>query len=171
MLKDYVFLDLDGVILDSEQRMLVRKNEMGLTNHTDKSEFEYYFEYTKSHPEEWEYIICGAKPINNSIEVIKKLEAANSKIAILTKIHTTYEMKVKIDVLRKQLGILCPIFFVPPGIKKYQVIIPNNQMLIDDSAKNIRGWIENGGKGLIFDTSIEENTPTRVRSLEFLLKR
>lgn len=171
MTSDYIFIDFDGVILDSEERMLERKYGLGLRNHKNESEFDTYFEYTNLHPEEWEYIIKEAKPINNSVEIIKELENLKRKIAILTKIHTLQEMKVKMEVLRVNLKILCPVIFVPPGVKKHQVIIPNNQLLIDDSKKNIKKWIENGGRGLIFDSSIESDTNERVRSLEFLIKR
>lgn len=171
MTNDYTFIDFDGVILDSEERMLERKYYIGFHNHKNESEFDAYFEYTNLHPEEWEYIIKEAKSINNSVEIIKELETLKRKIAILTKIHTLQEMKVKIEVLRENLNILCPIIFVPPGVKKHQVVIPNNQLLIDDSKKNIIRWIENGGKGLIFDPTIENNSDEKVKSLEFLMKR
>ena len=68
-------------------------------------------------------------------------------------------------------GINVPIFFVPPEVKKFEVVIPNGQLLIDDSKKNVRTWIEHGGQGLIFDPNLLEDTEDRVRSLEFLLKR
>ena len=171
MTNDYTFIDFDGVILDSEERMLERKYDLGFHNHKNESEFDAYFEYTNLHPEEWEYIIKEAKSINNSVEIIKELEILKRKIAILTKIHTLQEMKVKTEVLRENLNILCPVIFVPPGVKKHQVVIPNNQLLIDDSKKNIVRWIENGGKGLIFDSTIENNSDEKVKSLEFLLKR
>ena len=170
MINDYTFIDFDGVILDSEERMLERKYNLGLRNHKNESEFDKYFEYTNFHPEEWEYIIRDAQSINNSVEIIKELEKLKRKIAILTKIHTLKEMKVKMEVLRDNLKILCPVIFVPPGVKKHQVIIPNNQLLIDDSKKNINGWIANGGKGLIFDTTIENDTKEKVKSLEFLIR-
>ena len=89
----------------------------------------------------------------------------------MTKIHTLYEMKVKTEMLRENLKISCPIFYVPPGVKKHQVVIPNNQLLIHDSKKNIELWIENGGQGLIFDSSIEIDTSKKVKSLDFLIKR
>lgn len=171
MTNDYTFIDFDGVILDSEERMLERKYDLGLHNHKNENEFDIYFEYTKLHPKEWEYIIKGANPINNSVEIIKELESLKRKIAILTKIHTLQEMKVKIEVLREELKIFCPVIFVSPGVKKHQVVIPNQQLLIDDSKKNINGWIENGGKGLIFDSSIDSDTNEKVKSLEFLIKR
>ncbi len=170
-MNDYTFIDFDGVILNSEERMLKRKYDMGYIDHKNKDEFDKYFEYTNLNPREWDYIIREATPINNSVEIIKELENMHKKIAILTKIHTLYEMKVKIEDLRENRKIMCPIYFVPPGIKKHQLIIPNNQLLIDDSKKNIKGWIENGGQGLIFDSSIESNTYNKVKSLDFLIRR
>lgn len=171
MTTDYTFIDFDGVILDSEERMLERKYDLGLHDHKNEIEFDAYFEYTNLHPEEWDYIIKEATSINNSVEIIKELESLKRKIAILTKIHTLQEMKVKMEVLRKSLEILCPVIFVPPGVKKHQVVIPNNQLLIDDSKKNIKRWIENGGRGFIFDPTIDNDTDEKVKSLEFLLKR
>jgi len=170
MINDYTFIDFDGVILDSEERMLERKYNLGLHDHNNESEYEKYFEYTNTHPEEWLYILKEAKSINNSVEIIKELESLKRKIAILTKIHTLQEMKLKTEVLREDLKILCPVIFVPPGVKKHEVIIPNQQLLIDDSKNNIKRWIENGGKGLIFEPTIERDNTEKVRSLEFLLK-
>ena len=92
MINDYTFIDFDGVILDSEKRMLERKYELGFHNHKDKEEFNEYFKYTELHTEEWDYIITEASEINNSVEIIKELESRKRKIAILTKIHTLYEM-------------------------------------------------------------------------------
>ena len=86
MINDYIFIDFDGVILDSEERMLERKYNLGFNNHKDRDEFDQYFEYTNLHPEEWEYILKEAKSINNSVEIIKQLEELKRKIAILTKI-------------------------------------------------------------------------------------
>lgn len=171
MMEGYTFIDFDGVILDSEERMLERKYDVGYHDHKNKNEYDEYFNYTNLHPEEWDYIIREAKSINNSVEIIQELEILKRKIAILTKIHTLYEMKTKIEDLRNHRKIQCPVFFVPSGVKKHQIVIPNNQLLIDDSKNNIKGWIENGGKGLIFDPSISENSKDKVKSLEFLLKR
>lgn len=168
---NFIFIDFDGVILDSEERMLDRKYSLGLHDHKNKKEFDEYFNYTNLYPEEWDCIIRQANSINNSVEIIRELESLKRKIAILTKIHTLYEMEVKVEDLRNNRKINSPIFFVPPGIKKHNVIIPNGQLLIDDSEKNIKLWIENCGKGLVFDKTISYDTSERVKSLEFLLKR
>jgi len=169
---DYTFIDLDGVILDSEEMMLKRKYDLGLHNHNCKDEFDQYFTYTQLHPEEWDYIIREAKSINNSVEIIRELENLKRKIAIITKCHTQREEIVKADDLRNNRKIKCPIFFVPPGVKKHEIVIPRNkQLLIDDSRKNICLWKDNGGTGLIFDKTLENDTKEKVKSLEFLLKR
>ncbi len=167
----YTFIDFDGVILDSEERMLERKYDLGLRDHHNESEFDAYFEYTELHPSEWDHIIRGASSINNSVEIIRELERMKRRIAILTKIHTLQEMKVKIEDLRENRKIMCPVFFVPPEVKKHQIIIPNGQLLIDDSKKNIKGWKENGGEGLIFDKAIDNDNSEKVKSLEFLISR
>ena len=93
------------------------------------------------------------------------------RIAILTKIHSLYEMRVKIEDLREHRKINCPVLFVPPGVNKHDVEKPNEKLLIDDSKTNIRLWIENGGLGFIFDKTIPKDTNSKVKSLEFLLKR
>ena len=100
MNNNYTYIDFDGVILDSEERMLDRKYNAGFHDHKNEKEFDDYFNYTNSHPEEWDYIIRKANPINNSVEIIKELESLKKRIAILTKIHTLYEMKVKIEDIR-----------------------------------------------------------------------
>lgn len=171
MINGYTYIDFDGVILDSEKRMLDRKDNVGFHNHNDEKEFDDYFNYTNLHPEEWNYIIREGCSINDSVEIIRELEVLKKKIAILTKIHTLYEMKVKIEDLRNNRKIYCPVIFVPSGVKKHEVVIPNGQILIDDSKKNIRLWNENGGAGLVFDRTISDNTDDKVKSLEFLLKR
>lgn len=170
-MEKYTFIDCDGVILNSEKRMLERKDRAGFKDHTDKTQFDDYFKYTEQNPSEWDYIIREAESINNSVEIIRELQYLKKKIAILTKIHTLNEMRVKVDDIRNHRQITVPIIFVPPGIKKHEVIIPNNQLLIDDSKKNIFYWIKNGGQGLIFDEEIPQSEKSKINSLAFLLKR
>ena len=92
-------------------------------------------------------------------------------LTILTKIHSLKEMKIKAYDLRENRNIFSPIIFVPPDVQKHNIILPNEQLLIDDSEKNITGWINNGGNGLLFDENLTKNNKTRVKSLEFLLRR
>ena len=171
MEEKYIFIDCDGVILDSEQRMNKKKEERGYLNHNDGKEFDDYFKLADSIEGEWEYIIEGASSLNSSVEIIRELEKMKRKLAILTKVHSLKEMQIKVSDLRQNRYIYSPIIFVPPGIQKYEVVIPNHQLLIDDSKKNINGWIEHDGQGLLFDDKLDNNSKTKVRSLKFLLKR
>lgn len=116
MRDDYTFIDCDGVIIDSEQRMLKRKEEMGFLNHKDSNQFDEYFSLADEIDGEWETIINDAKSINDSVEIIRELERMKRKIAILTKIHSLKEMKIKVQDLRENRHIYSPIIFVPPGI-------------------------------------------------------
>lgn len=171
MKQNYTFIDCDGVILDSEQRMLKMKEQRGFLDHHNSKEFTDYFKIADSTYGEWEYIISGASSLNNSVEIIRELEKMKKNIAILTKIHSLKEMQIKVHDLRTNRHITSPILFVPPNTNKHDIILPNGQLLIDDSIRNISGWIEHGGEGLIFDESIKENSKTKVKSLDFLLRR
>lgn len=169
MKENVTYIDFDGVILDSQQRMLERKMTLGFSD--DKSGFKEFFTYADSHLEEWEYIINQAVSINESVEIIKELENVGKEIAILTKIHTLYEMKAKIYDLRKNRNIKCPVYFVPPGVDKNEIVIPNGHILVDDSSKNISLWNNHGGIGYLFDQYASNDSNDKVRSLAFLLRR
>lgn len=160
MYKDYTFLDLDGVILDSEERIIELKERNKEISWND------FFETL-----DWVNLLKDSKSINNSVEIIKELENKKKKIVILTKIHTLLEMQAKVFELRNNRGITSPILFVPPHVKKSQIYIPtNNEILIDDSLKNITDWNENCGKGILFDPYDKYPVKKKVKSLEFLLK-
>lgn len=160
MYKDFTFLDLDGVILDSEERIIElkeRNKDIG---------WNQLFENV-----DWFKLLKESKSINNSVEIIKELEMKKKKIVILTKIHTLLEMEAKVRELRYNRGIITPLLFVPPHIKKSQIYIPSNkEILIDDNLKNINDWNYNGGNGILFDPHDKTEEKNKVKSLEFLLK-
>lgn len=170
MKENCVFIDFDDVIVDSNTRMIERKEKAGFLDHKDRKQFIDYFTLADQTVGEWEYIIKGAKSINNSVEIMRELEKIKKDIVILTKIHSLKEMCVKIEDLRENRHIYSPIVCVPPGIEKYNIIIPNGRLLIDDSSDNVNGWIQNGGTGLIFERNLSKNSKTKIRSLDFLLR-
>lgn len=85
---------------------------------------------------DWTKILREANEINESVRIIKELQNIKENVKILTKIHTLHEMQAKVIELRKR-GITLPILFTPPHIKKSQIYTPSNNILIDDSLKNI----------------------------------
>ena len=156
-----LYIDLDGVILNSEEKILQLKEK---SNNLSWNNF--FAEL------DWYKLLSESKEINNSVEILKILENSNLKYSILTKIHTLLEMEAKVKNIRER-GLEAPIIFVPPHIKKSEIIIPKSgDELIDDSIKNIVHWNDDGGLGVLFDQYDNKETPLqKVRSLEFLLKR
>lgn len=154
-----IFLDLDGVILDSEKRVVDLKKRYNDLSWDD------FFNII-----DWDKLLSESISINNSIEIINDIQKIKNNISILTKVHTLIEAQAKINELRNKRNITIPIIIVPPHIKKSQIYIPTNgEILVDDSEKNIKDWNINGGKGILFcqDDNIDNN---KVKSLEFLLK-
>ena len=83
----------------------IKKYSLGLHDHKNKKKFDEYFNYTNLHLEEWNYIIRQANSINNTVEIIRKLESSKIKITILTKTHALYEMEVKVDDSEKNIKL------------------------------------------------------------------
>ena len=160
MFETNIFLDLDGVILDSEARLGELKKKSNISSWRRFSEKIDWFDFLKE---------CHS--INNSVEIVKELEILKRKIAILTKFHTMQEAEAKTYELRHNRGIYVPIFFAPSHTKKSQIYFPvNKEILIDDSIKNVEDWTANGGQGILFNPYSEYENDIRVKSLAFLLK-
>ena len=158
-MKNNICLDLDGVLLDSEKRVVDLKKQY------DELSWDDFFDIV-----DWEKLLRDSKSINNSIEILRCLQKIKNNIIILTKVHTLKEAQAKIIELRDRRNIIVPIVIVPPHIKKTQIYIPSKgEILVDDSIKNINDWNLNGGNGILFceDEDINNN---KVKNLEFLLK-
>ena len=70
--------------------------------------------------------------------------------AILTKVHSTQEADAKINYF-KNLGIdqkVIPVFY---PLKKNDVVDAKDNILIDDSLRNLRQWVMDGGYPMFFD--------------------
>ena len=139
MSKQKIFIDFDGVIFDTEQRVVERKNLRPDISWND------FFEEL-----DWFELLDEAKVINNAIDYILEGQEKTKQLAILTKIHTLIEMEAKVKALRSR-KVEVPILFVPPHVKKSQIYLPNNgEILIDDSIKNLIDWEQKGGKSIYF---------------------
>ena len=159
MFKENVFIDFDGVIFDTEKRVVERKKLR-----PDIS-WNVFFEEL-----DWFELLEEAKVINNAIVYILEAQSKSRQIAILTKIHTLLEMEAKVRALRSR-NIEIPILFVPPHIKKSQIYLPNNgEILIDDSVKNLIDWEQKGGRGLYFSENLDSSNQFEVvKSLRRIL--
>lgn len=139
-----IFIDFDGVIFDTEKRVVERKNQ-----EPDMSWNEFFEKL------DWFQLLEESKVINNAIDYILEGQARSKQLSILTKIHTLVEMEAKVRALRSR-KIEVPILFVPPHVKKSQIYLPNNgEILIDDSIKNLIDWEQKGGKSIYFNEDLE----------------
>ena len=143
MQKNKILIDFDGVIFDTEKRVVDMKK-----SHPNMTWNEFFDKL------DWFKLLQESNIINNSINYILDTQDSNNQIAILTKIHTLVEMQAKVKALRSR-GIEVPILFVPPHVKKSQVYLPNNEeILIDDSLKNLVDWKQNGGTSIYFNEEL-----------------
>lgn len=147
MFSNKIFIDFDGVIFDTEKRIIERKNE-----NPDMSWNEFFEKI------DWFQLLEETKVINDSIDYILEGQTKLKQLAILTKIHTLVEMEAKVKALRSR-KVEVPILFVPPHVKKSQIYLPNNEeILIDDSIKNLIDWKQNGGKSIYFNENLDSST-------------
>lgn len=157
MSKQNIFIDFDGVIFDTEQRVIERKNlkpDISWNN---------FFEEL-----DWFELLDESKVINNAIDYIIEGQKKSKQLAILTKIHTLIEMEAKVKALRSR-KVEVPILFVPSHVKKSQIYLPNNgEILIDDSIKNLIDWEQNGGKGIYFNEQLD--TSSKFETIKTLNK-
>ena len=135
-----IYIDCDGVILDSITNLCLQKEKLGLYNHIDPDEFYKFFEIADKNPSLWEEVIIKAESLNKSVEIIRSVEDYKN-ITILTKIHSLKEMDLKVKKLRYLCNITSPIVFVPGPFDKNEIVDATGNILIDDSEYNIKKWI------------------------------
>jgi len=155
----YFMIDIDGVCIDTEERIAIIAKEIGW-----KEAFKTI---------NWHEHISSSQQICNSIDILRDVQQKLKRIQLLTQNHTFEEELEKIAYFRKN-GIYIPIISVPPKVSKSIVVPPTfyngNVVLIDDKEKNVIDWNNAGGIGVYFSESNTSNNLTRVKSLEFLRK-
>lgn len=142
-----IFIDFDGVIFDTEKRIVERKKQ------APDIDWDKFLKNLN-----WFELLEESKVINNAIDYILEGQKKSKQLAILTKIHNLIEMEAKVKVLRDK-KIEIPIFFVPPHVKKSQIYLPKNgEILIDDSIKNLIDWKNKGGTSIYFNEDLDCST-------------
>lgn len=150
-----IFIDFDGVIFDTEKRVVDRKKQ-----NPDIS-WDEFFETL-----DWFQLIDESEVINNAIDYILEGQSKSRQLSILTKIHTLVEMEAKLRALRSR-KVKVPVLFVPPHVKKSQIYLPNTgDILIDDSIKNLIDWEQNGGRGIYFNDG--SDSPSQFETVKTL---
>lgn len=135
-----VYIDFDGVLYDTVSIIL---NEMKKNNISFEKDCSKFFEKL-----DWKKILYSAKEINLSISKIEKLKNKYN-IKILTHVSSLNEMVEKSNFIRNKFTDI-DIIFVPKKLDKNFIVNAKNNILIDDSKKNIENWNANGGIGILF---------------------
>lgn len=135
-----LYLDCDGVILDTISKSNKILSEEGIVSKDEVTKF-----YTNI---DWGKLIEEAGQINDSISKIKKL-SNYFDIEILTHVNSENESNVKRNYFAKELPNI-NVITVPFHIKKADFVEATNTILVDDSTSNLEYWIKKGGIGIKF---------------------
>ena len=135
------YIDLDGVILDTED-IIFNKMLFDCKNLNEDFIFPYVVNIN------WAYILKNAKVINDSINILNSMDPIES--AILTRVHSNQEADAKINYF-KSIDVkqeVIPVFY---PYKKNDIVDAKNNILIDDCLRNLRQWTMDGGYPMFFD--------------------
>lgn len=155
-----LYLDCDGVILDTINMSYKMIKNKGLTNEKD---IEHFYKNLS-----WEELIIEAGEINNSIEKIKELTKVYD-VEILTHVNSDGEIIAKLNYFKEVLpGV--KVVAVPKEIRKADAVDPKGNILVDDFLGNLDYWHEKGGISIKFSDSGKKCIYQTITDLSELLK-
>lgn len=155
-----LYLDCDGVILDTINMSYKMIKEKGITK---SEEIDHFYQNLS-----WEQLIIEAGEINNSITKIKKLMEVFD-VEILTHINSNGEIIAKLNYFKEVLpGI--KVITVPKETKKADAVDPEGNILVDDYLPNLEYWEEKGGIPIKFSDSGKECKYQSITNLLELLE-
>ena len=143
------YIDFDGVIVDTQKKI---DEYFKLFDNTITPEWDLYLENIN-----WaKRVLSEAKEINNSFTILKELYKLKRNFYILSRVFSPNEFRDKQNFLREN-GIYMPIIPVMKRLPKSLIIPPRkNRILIDDSASNLKDWIDNNGTGIYFTENLND---------------
>lgn len=155
-----LYLDCDGVILDTINRSYMMIKEKGLTTADEVRTF-----YQNIN---WDTLIKESGEINNSISKIKILKDYFD-ISILTHVYSKKEAFSKIKYFKNVLPDI-EVIIVPKRVEKADLINPYGTILVDDYIPNLDKWEAKGGIGVKFSDSGKTSQYTTIGDLLELTK-
>ena len=154
-----LYIDFDGVILDTISETYKIIEEKGIDKKDVKMVTEFYRNL------DWDKLIKETKEINNSIDEIKKIcDSKKFNVYILTHVNSTSEMVAKIKYIHEVLPYVT-IVSVPKEISKTEVVNASGAILIDDYSGNIKDWQKKLGIGIKFVKEIQNSNYPEITHL------
>ena len=156
-----IYIDFDGVIINSE-RLLFDNNffeqeKKGLIK-CEEDKIKYIQNIN------WFKILNECEIINNSIDILKNLK---HNFSILTKIHSMEnEAVAKIKKIR-ELGIINEIILSPYTVNKEDLVPAKNNVLVDDTVRNLDLWKNSGGIPIFFNKDNLDIDGWNIKNIEY----
>lgn len=154
----FYMIDIDGVCIDTEERIAALALEVG--------GFKEAFKVV-----DWHEHIFSSEQINGSLDILREVQKNLKRIQLLTQNHTFDEAKEKVLFFREN-GIYVPIISVPSKVRKSEIVVPSfydgNVVLVDDKEKYVNDWNNSGGIGVLFSEDEQDVGLRKVKSLDFL---
>lgn len=160
MKKEKLYLDCDGVILDT-----IKKSYEMIENKNLTTEDEIHIFYKNVN---WEELIIISGEIDNSISKIRQL-CNHFNVEILTHVNSENEAKAKLSYFAKELPNV-NVIPVPKSVDKCDIIHPSGAILVDDFIPNLEKWKEKGGIPIKFSDSGKECNFITITDLMQLLE-
>ena len=150
-----LYLDCDGVILDTINKSYEMLKEMSIF---DDNEVQNFYRNLS-----WDKLIEDSGEIDNAISKIKEL-TKYFDVSILTHVNSINEEEAKI----KYFGNVIPevmVISVPKTTQKADMVDTTSAILVDDFLPNLEYWEEKGGIPVKFSDSDKECPYTKITDL------
>lgn len=156
-----LYIDFDGVILDTLTPIHNIIKEQNITNDEEKEKL--FREYP------WKKLINEVAVIENAFENIEEIIKSDKfNLAILTHVYSIEEAVIKIKYIRKYFSDIT-IIPCPKEISKTKMVHTKDSILIDDYAGNLREWEKEGGIPVRFNLNGSGKGFTVIKNLKEII--
>ncbi len=167
--KKDLYIDCDGVIIDTITTIIVELNKLGYDYQQVKKDNEFMTNFL-SHQFSFSQEFPNIPIIDDNISKINQINKTKvfNCIAILTHVITPEEADVKIKRFHDELPEI-KVIPVPKIELKSSFVPVKNAILVDDYPQNTLDWYTKGGIGINYkEASSNENIPTINDLLELI---
>lgn len=158
-----LYIDFDGVILDTIKVTYELLKKEGIDKKDEPNVIRFYSRL------DWKDLLLTTPIINDAhITIQKVIDSGRFNVTILTHVVSLDEAVEKVKYIRKYFKDIT-VIPVPKAISKTKMVHTKDAILIDDYAKNLVEWEEEGGIGILFSTELEEKGYPVINYLDQIL--
>ena len=162
-MKIKLYLDFDGVILNTIDITYKLLGELDLKDHEEIEKFYRQLD--------WYKLLEKSVPIKNSINNIKKLISSGKyDVSVLSHVVSKKEALAKKDYLSRHVPGL-KFISVNRDLNKCDVVDCKNKVLVDDYMGNLELWYEKGGVPVKFSDKGKKYNYMTITSLSEMLDK